>query len=140
MKELETFFKTVGEGLRTLAQGVNAIADKLDGLSDARNGQKPKPDIKDTPDRKVNPEAPKRKTAGDSAKKTVPEEKKATAASDIVYGIFDSAIGPVDMGVLVEKTGFERKKLYNILYRLKSQGKVRSVGKGVYSKVQPDLG
>ena len=65
--------------------------------------------------------------------------KKGTVASDIVYGIFDSATGPVDMGVLVEKTGFERKKLYNILYRLKSQGKVRSVGKGVYSKVQPDL-
>jgi hypothetical protein len=139
MKELETFFKTVGEGLRTLAQGVNSIADKLEGLNDTRNGQKPKPDIKDTPDREVKAETPKAKKAGDDAKKTTPRGKNGTAASDIVYGVFDSAIGPVDMGVLVEKTGFERKKLYNILYRLKSQGKVRSVGKGVYSKVQPDL-
>ena len=49
MRELETFFKTVGEGLRTLAQGVNAIADKLDGLSDVRNGQRSKPNTKEAP-------------------------------------------------------------------------------------------
>ncbi|MBL7204342.1 MAG: hypothetical protein ISS63_08415 [Desulfobacteraceae bacterium] len=43
--------------------------------------------------------------------------------------------GPGDFAILVEKTGFEKKKLHNILYRLRSQGKVKSVGKGVYSKV-----
>ena len=135
MRELETFLKTVGEGLRALAQGVNAIADKLDGLNDVRNGQRSKPDTKDMPDREVKAETPKAKTAGKSAKKTTPREKKGTAASDIVYEIFDSAKGPVDLDILVEKTGFEKKKLHNILYRLKSQGKVKSVGKGVYSKV-----
>ncbi|MBC8179404.1 MAG: hypothetical protein ISR61_05545 [Desulfobacteraceae bacterium] len=135
MKELETFFKTVGEGLRTLAQGVNAIADKLDGLSDARNGQKSKPDTKDMPDREVKAETPKAKKAGDSVKKPTPRGKKGTAASDIVSEIFDRAKGPVDIAILVEKTGFEKKKLHNILYRLKRQGKVRSVSKGVYSKV-----
>jgi len=36
MKELETFVKTFGEGLRTLAQGVHAIADKLDRYVDPR--------------------------------------------------------------------------------------------------------
>ena len=30
MKEMETFVKAFGEGLRSLAQGVHAIADKLD--------------------------------------------------------------------------------------------------------------
>ena len=135
MKELETFFKTVGEGLRALAQGVNSIADKLEGLSDARNGQKSKPGAKDRPDREVKAETPKAKTARDSAKKTTPRGKKGTTASDIVSEIFDRAKGPVDIAILVEKTGFEKKKLHNILYRLKSQGKVRSVGKGVYSKV-----
>lgn len=135
MRELETFFKTVGEGLRTLAQGVNAIAEKLEGLANVRDGQRSKPDTKEKPDREVKAETPKAKTAGKSAKKTTPRGKKGTAASDIVYEIFDSAIGPVDFAILVEKTGFEKKKLHNILYRLKSQGKVKSVSKGVYAKV-----
>ena len=30
MKELDQFMKTVGEGLRALAQGVNSVAEKLD--------------------------------------------------------------------------------------------------------------
>ena len=135
MRELETFFKTVGEGLRTLAQGVNAIAEKLEGLADVGNGQRSKPGTKPKPDRKAKAETPKAKTAGRRAKKTTPQGKKGTAASDIVCEIFDSAKGPVDLAILVEKTGFEKKKLHNILYKLKSQGKVKSVSKGVYAKV-----
>jgi len=135
MRELETFFKTIGDGLRTLAQGVDAIAEKLEGLSGVRNGQRYKPGTKHKPGREAKAETPKAKTAGERAKKTTPQGKKGTAASDIVYEIFDSAKGPVDLAILVEKTGFEKKKLYNILYSLKSQGKIKSVSKGVYSKV-----
>ena len=135
MRELETFFKTVGEGLRTLAQGVNAIADKLESLADVRDGQRHKPDTKHKPEREAKAKTPKAKTAGGKAKKTTPKGKKGTAASDIVYEIFANAKGPVDIGILVEKTGFEKKKLHNILYRLKSQGKIRSVSQGVYVKV-----
>ena len=135
MRELEPFFKTVGEGLRALAKGVNSIAEKLEGLTDVRGGQRYKPGTKHKPDREAKAETQKAKTAEDSAKKTAPRGKKGTAASDIVYEIFDSAKGPVDISILAEKTGFEKKKLHNILYRLKSQGKIRSVSQGVYVKV-----
>ena len=135
MRELEPFFKTVGEGLRALAQGVNAIADKLDGLADVRDGQRSKPGTKHKPDRHAKAETQKAKTAGKRAKQTSAQGKKGTAASDIVYEIFKSARGPVDIGILAEKTGFEKKKLHNVLYRLKTQGKIRSVSQGVYSKV-----
>jgi len=136
MRELETFFKTVGDGLRTLAQGVNAIAEKLDALAEARDGQRfNKAGTGDEPEREAKAEIPKVKTAGKRARKTTPQGKKGIAASDMVYEIFDSAKGPVDLAVLVEKTGFEKKKLHNIIYRLKSQGKIRSVSKGVYTKV-----
>jgi len=135
MRELETFFKTVGEGLRTLAQGVNSIAEKLEGLADVRDGQKYKPGSEHKPEHKTRAETPKMKTAGEREKKTTPQGKKGASASDIVYEIFDSAKGPVDLAILVEKTGFEKKKLHNILFRLKSQGKVKSVSKGVYVKV-----
>ena len=135
MKELETFFKTLGDGLRALAQGVNSIAEKLEGLADVRNGQSSKPGTKHEPDREAKAETPKAKTTGERAKKTTPKGKKGTAASGIVYEIFKSAKGPVDFAILAEKTGFEKKKLHNILYRLKSQSRIRSVSQGVYEKV-----
>ena len=135
MRELETFFKTVGEGLRTLAQGVNSIAEKLEGLADVRDGHKYKPGSEHKPERKARAETPKTKTAGKKAKKPTPQGKKGASASDTVYEVFDSAKGPVDLAILAEKTGFEKKKLHNILYRLKSQGKIKSVSQGVYVKV-----
>ncbi|HKI48396.1 MAG TPA: hypothetical protein VKA69_03655, partial [Desulfobacteria bacterium] len=40
MKEMETFVKAFGEGLRTLAQGVQAIADKLDSYVGSSGGDR----------------------------------------------------------------------------------------------------
>ncbi len=40
MKEMETFVKAFGEGLRTLAQGVQAIADKLDSYVNTPGGDR----------------------------------------------------------------------------------------------------
>jgi predicted transcriptional regulator of viral defense system len=37
------------------------------------------------------------------------------------------------MAMLREKTGFESKKIANILFKLKKQGRIKSVGKGVYT-------
>ena len=135
MRDLDTFFKTVGDGLRALAQGFNAIAEKLEGLADVRDGQRSKPEAEHKPGRETKTETPKPKTAGERAKKTAPQGKKGSTASDRVTRIFDSAKGPVDIASLAEKTGFEKKKLHNIIYRLKRQGKIKSVSKGVYSKV-----
>jgi len=35
---------------------------------------------------------------------------------------------------LMKKTGFDQKKIHNIVYKLKKQGKFKSVGKDVYLK------
>ncbi|MBW2598327.1 MAG: hypothetical protein JRC55_06970 [Deltaproteobacteria bacterium] len=40
----------------------------------------------------------------------------------------------VGVAELMKKTEFDLKKTYNIIYKLKSQGKIKSVGKGVYKK------
>ena len=36
---------------------------------------------------------------------------------------------------LAEKTGFDKQKLANITFRLRKQGKIKSVNRGVYTKV-----
>jgi len=35
---------------------------------------------------------------------------------------------------LKKKTGFEGRKIKDIIYRLKKQGKIKSLGKGIYVK------
>jgi len=40
----------------------------------------------------------------------------------------------VNTAALAKKTGFNEKKIHNIFYKLKKQGKFKSEGKGVYVK------
>jgi hypothetical protein len=122
MKEFESFLKTVGDGMRALAQGIGAIAEKLDTLADDQADQEPK--------RKVR----KPKTAVKPATKTTIPGKKVPTATDVVYKAIGSSKKGVNLATLEKKTGFEKRKIQNAIYRLKKQGKVRSVAKGVYMK------
>ena len=54
-------------------------------------------------------------------------------AIDTIFDIVKKSGKPVDMAMLREKTGFESKKIANILFKLKKQGKIKSVDKGVYT-------
>ena len=130
MRELETFVKTVGDGLRTLAQGVHAIADKLDGFVDSQGDDKYEPEFEPAADHNIHVKT----TEETSAKADSPEEPKFNATA-MIYEKIRNSKDPIAMDDLIEGTGFEKKKLNNILYRLKNQGKIKSVSKGVYAKV-----
>ena len=129
MKELELFLKTVGDGLKVLAQGVNAIADKLDNFVESNKGDTAGSQAKTRA--KTSGRGTSRKAAG----RPGPRVKKSESASDIVYEAISRARGAVSIDMLAEKTGLEKKKLHNILYRLKKQGRIENVSKGVYRKV-----
>ena len=113
MKELEVFLKTVVDGMKGMAQGSEALAEKLDTIAKARM-DKPKA-VKKAP-----------------AKKVV--AKKPATAVDTVIKIINSSKKGVDTAALMKKTGFNQRKIHNVIYKLKKQGKVKSVGKGVYLK------
>jgi len=129
MKEFETFLKTVGDGLKMLAQGVNAIADRLDDFVESNKGG--------TAGSRTNARTATsgKETSRRAAGRPGPRGKKGASASDHVYEAMSRARGPVTIDMLAEKTGFEKKKLHNILYRLKKQGRIENVSKGVYRKV-----
>ena len=129
MKELELLLKTVGSGLKVLAQGVNTIADKLDDFVETNRGGAAEPQAK------TRAETSGRRTSRRTSERPDPEGKKDQSAIDIVYGVISRARGPVKIDLLAEKTGLEKKKLHNILYRLKKQGRIENVSKGVYKKV-----
>jgi hypothetical protein len=68
------------------------------------------------------------------AKKTGPKKAAPANAADKVLAIINRSKKGVDTETLMQKTGYERKKIFNLVYKLKKQGKVNSPSKGVYVK------
>ncbi len=60
--------------------------------------------------------------------------KKTVTAVDTFLRIIDRFKTGVDIAALMKKTGFNQKKIHNVVYKLKKQGKVKSIGKSVYLK------
>jgi predicted Rossmann fold nucleotide-binding protein DprA/Smf involved in DNA uptake len=122
MKEIEVFVKTVVDGMKVMAQGIETLAEKLDTIAKSRFDEK----AKAKPARKA-PAKPKK-----VVKKAV---KKPATAVDTVLGIINRSKKGVDTATLVKKTGYDNKKVANLVYKLKKQGKIKSEEKGVYLKV-----
>ena len=59
---------------------------------------------------------------------------KPATAVDTVRKIINRSKKGVGTAALMKKTGFDSKKMHKIVYKLKKQGKVKSVGRGVYLK------
>ena len=59
--------------------------------------------------------------------------KSGVSASDMVTNLMRDIEGPVDFAIIKEKTGFDDKKLRNIIFRLYKNGKIIRVNRGTYS-------
>jgi predicted GIY-YIG superfamily endonuclease len=110
-KDLQTLSKT----LYSLAQKVEKMQKEVDSKMMANKKPKPKA-VKKAPTKKV------------VVRKTAP----ATAA-DKIFAIIKRSKG-VNIETLMKKTGYERKAVYNVIYKLTKQGKIKTVAKGVYVK------
>lgn len=130
MKELETFVKTFGEGLRTLAQGVHAIADKLDSYVGSSDDGDFETEFDSATDDNIQAE-----TVEKTPDTTISQKKPTINATALVYEIISGAGKSITMDELQNETGFEKKKLSNIFHRLKKQDKIKNVNKGVYIKI-----
>jgi len=128
MKEMETFVKAFGEGLRTLAQGVQAIADKLDSYVGTSGGDRDFDSEPFVDDNSPSEAAEEKPDMADF------QQKPAVNATAVVHETITTATKPITMDELGEKTGYDRKKLNNILYRLRKAKKIKNVSKGVYTK------
>jgi predicted Rossmann fold nucleotide-binding protein DprA/Smf involved in DNA uptake len=67
-----------------------------------------------------------------TAKKAPAKRAARLTATDQVLGIIKRSKKGVDASTLVKKTGFNAKKIQNILFRTHKQGKIKRTGKGVY--------
>ena len=115
MKEVQSLLKLISDGLKILAQGAEAIAEKVDEVAEIQDVGKPKgkKPVKRTPRKKKA----KSMTAADTVLKVISRSKKGVSTSKIM-----------------ERTGFTRKQVSNIVFKLKKQGRIRNVEKGIYVK------
>ncbi|MDJ0816615.1 MAG: hypothetical protein QNJ58_10460 [Desulfobacterales bacterium] len=155
MKEVQSLLKLVSDGLKTLAQGVEALADKVDEAAKAKSKRKTTVDTTAEPAKPAaaakKPGAPAQKPAAAEkpsapAMKKAPAEKPAAKVSpgkaaakpataiDTVMGLITGSSKGVSTAEIKSKTGYDQKKVANIIYKLKKQNRIKSVNKGVYVK------
>jgi ATPase subunit of ABC transporter with duplicated ATPase domains len=113
MKELQRDLQSVLKSLRALTQKTEKMIKRLEKLDKAQAAKKPKA--------KATKKAPAKKPA-------------KLSASGTVLAIIKRSRKGVDKAALVKKTGFEGRKIWDIIYSLKKQGKIKSERKGLYVK------
>jgi predicted Rossmann fold nucleotide-binding protein DprA/Smf involved in DNA uptake len=122
------------KNLEALSRDLKVLADKTERwLKMLEKYEKPKAKpAKATAVKK----APIKKVAAKKAapKKAVPKKAKPATAVDTVLAIIKRSKKGVNMAALMEKTGYNQKKVDNLVFKLRKQGKVKSVDRGVYVK------
>ena len=112
---------TIAQDLKALNKNIQALGKTLDSLLKAVE--------KD--------EKPKAKPTKKIPAKKAPVKKKAAqpTATDQILKIIRGSKKGVDAPTLVKKTGFNQKKVRNILFRTYKQGKIKRLAKGIYTGV-----
>ena len=115
MKNFKKNLKVVNKDLDALAKKVKRLIVAVEKLDKAK---------------------PPKKTAAKATpvKKTAPKTVKKVTAADTVLGYIKKSKKGIDTATLMKKTGFDQKKIHNIIYKLKNQGNIKSKLKGVYLK------
>lgn len=114
-KNLKKDLQAVNSGLKTLANKIDKMIIAIDKV------EKPKA-------------APAKPVMKDAAKLAAKKTARKATAADTVRAIIKRRKKGVDTDVLMEKTGFNQKKVANIVFKLRKLGIIKSAGRGVYVK------
>jgi predicted Rossmann fold nucleotide-binding protein DprA/Smf involved in DNA uptake len=126
MAETVKLLKNIAADLKTISKEITVIATQV--------GKVTKPQAKITaktkPVKKVNKAKTPKKS---SSKKTLPSAKESSSILDSVLEVIRNAGGGIAHVAILEKTGFGQRQVSNAVFKLKKQGKVKNVGRGVYA-------
>jgi predicted Rossmann fold nucleotide-binding protein DprA/Smf involved in DNA uptake len=109
---------TIAQDLKALNKNIQSLGKTVDRLikaveRDEKSTSKP---TKKAPVRKASVRKAAQPTATDEVLKIIKRSKKG-----------------VDAPALIKKTGFNQKKVRNILFRTYKQGKIKRLDKGIYT-------
>ena len=122
-KKLKKDLQAINKELKALAKKTESLLKAVDKLDKPKAAKKPK----SKPSKAKAPmKAPVKKAA---VKKVAP-----VTAVDTVLAIIKRYKKGVNTETLVKKTGYNQKKISNLVYKLRKQGKIKSPEKGIYVK------
>ena len=111
MKQLKKDLQAVLKSLKEATEKTKKLMKRVETLEKPQNLKKPR--------------------AKTPSKARAP---KKSSDSDAVLAIIKRFKKGVDGATLRKKTGFEGRKIRDIVYRLKKRGKIKTAGNGVYLK------
>ena len=127
MKNLKKDLQAVSKSLKSLTKKTERLTKAVAKLEKAPAAAKRKPKAKAKTTRKAVA-----KKKGAAKKKTAKKKTATLTATDQVLKIIKRSKKGVDAPTLMKKTGFEDKKIRNILFRSSKQGKIKKAGRGIY--------
>lgn len=110
--------KKAAKDLRSIARQLNTLAQKTETMAEAL-GSPPKA-------------APAKKPAAATKKKASPKGQAATP-TDQVLAIMKRFKKGISVEALRGKSGFTEKQISNIVHRACKKGKMKRIGRGIYS-------
>lgn len=122
MLALRRVLQSVEKGLEALTQKTKDMQRLLDNLEEALVMEQP-----ETRTRGVRKRSSVRKT-------TVSGRTKRQTATDAVINAIESSKTGASTSDIKAKTGLPEKKIWDIVNRLKRQGKLKSPRRGIYTK------
>ena len=126
--------KNLKKNLQAVNRELKALAKKVDKIVVAV-GKLEKPKVTKKPKAKPVKAKPMKKIVTKKVAVKKPAAKKPTkTVIDTVLAIIGRSKKGVNTAALMKKTGFSEKQIHNNVYKLKKQGKIKSVGRGVYLK------
>ncbi len=113
MNQLKKNLMAVARDLKKLTQKTDKMLKRLGKLEKAQAAKKPK---------------------AKAVKKAPTKKPTRVSASETVLAIIKKSRKGIDIAALNKKTGFEGRKIRDIIYKLKKQGKIKTERKGLYVK------
>lgn len=131
-KNTKKILETIHTGLQVLAGQTEKLMRTIENLESEDKqsaGKTDKGKAKAGSSKKTRSKPVAKKKAQASPKRPTPTKKNAT---DTVVEAVEKARKPVDVATLAKTTGFEQKKVRNIVSRATKQGRINRAGRGLY--------
>jgi predicted transcriptional regulator len=121
--------KNIHEELRSIITSIEQISGSLDRIATGM----------ETLSRKAPATAIKAKRSPVRKKVLIKDgvvqRIKRIPSTQIIYDILLKSARGMDTTALMKATGFNQRKVHNVTFRLKNQGKIKNVERGIYKTV-----
>ena len=126
MRALKRDLDGILKGLKVLMKKADKAAKKAARMGRAQTAR---------PTKRITSQKPKLTKRKVAAKAASRRAARTTALASVFDIIRRKSRSGADTGQIKKKTGFDDKKIWNVINRLKAQGRVKSARKGIYVKV-----